>query len=66
MLIDSNLFKTERELAEYYGRTQQSINRSIKRANERGEAVAKVEAFGTILYDIRTLPESITKGKTEE
>lgn len=65
MLIDTDIFKTEKELCEMYGKVQPSISRSIKRAAERGKPVTKIEAFGTILYDIRTLPDTITKG-TEE
>lgn len=66
MLIDTDIFKTEKEITELYGKSQQSISRSIARIAKKGKPVTRIEAFGTYLYDIRTLPESITKGKTEE
>jgi hypothetical protein len=60
MLIDTEIFKTEKQIAEQYNKSQQSVNRSIKRANRSGKLVTSLKAFGTILYDIRTLPETIT------
>lgn len=62
MLIDTEIFLTEKQICERYGKTQQSVNRSIKRAEAKGQVVTKLKEFGTILYDIRTLPITITKG----
>ena len=66
MLIDTEIYKTEKEIAELYGKFPASVNRSIKRAGASGKQVAFIKVFGIVLYDIRTLPDTITKGTKEE
>ena len=66
MLIDTDIYKTEKQISDLYKKSQQYINKCIKKATNSGKPVTKVQEFGTILYDIRTLPETITKTEKKE
>lgn len=63
MLIDTEYFKTEKEIAAMYGKSQQSVNRSLKRAFRKGVLVQTAKIADITLYDTRTLPDTIT-GRT--
>lgn len=68
MIIDTDIYKTEKEIAEMLGKTPPSINRSIKRHEARtGIELSHIWAFGVKLYNIYTLPKAVTeKGKGSE
>lgn len=60
MIIDTELYKTEKEIAEMLGKTPPSINRSIKRHEARtGIELSHIWAFGVKLYNIYTLPKAV-------
>ena len=62
MIIDTEIYKTEKEISEMLGKTPPSINRSIKRHEARtGIELSHILAFGVKLYNIHSLPKAVTE-----
>jgi len=65
MLIEVNteFHKSQKEIAEIYGKSEPMICKALKNAKNKGVAILKIELSSDVLFDIRTLPESIKTKK---
>ena len=54
--IDTDVYKSQSEIAEMYGVTKMAISKAIRQAEKVGKKVTKETFSAATLYDIRTLP----------